>query len=116
MKFCRLCNNMLYMRSEDNVQLQYYCKNCNFSEVEADENLAQPITDLMLASTQQGSKVAFMDNSIKYDVTLPRVNSIICKNPKCTKRPEDDNEVIYIKHDPVQLKFMYFCCKCEHYF
>ena len=32
MKFCQLCDNMLYMKTEDKTQLMYYCKNCIFHD------------------------------------------------------------------------------------
>ena len=115
MKFCQLCDNMLYMKTEDNTQLMYYCKNCNFSTIEDDTNLAQPLMDTVLNPTSTATR-AFIDKSIKHDVTLPRVSNITCKNPNCIKKPDEENEVIYMKHDNVNMNFLYFCCKCETFF
>lgn len=33
MKFCKFCDNMMYVDVEENVNLLYYCKNCNNREV-----------------------------------------------------------------------------------
>ena len=115
MKFCSLCDNMLYMRSDDNVSLTYYCKNCNFSTVEKGDALSVPITDTVYGA-KSTLNIDFNDKGIKHDVTLPRVSNIACKNPNCSRKPEEDNEVIYIKQDPVNLKFVYFCCKCDMFF
>ena len=54
---------------------------------------------------------AFIDKSIKHDVTLPLVRNITCKNPSYTKTPDEENEVIYMKHDNMNMNFLYFCCK-----
>ena len=35
MKFCRKCNNMLYIHSTENVvELKYTCRNCEYKEVD----------------------------------------------------------------------------------
>ena len=109
---------MLYVKTDDNIQLINYCKNCNFSAIEDPSNLAMPLTDSgpLLESRNQETLESYMDPSIKYDVTLPRVNNIVCKNPDCTKKDDEENEVIYIKHDPEKMTFLYFCCKCEAFF
>lgn len=117
MKFCHVCDNMLYVKTEDNMQLINYCKNCNHWAIEDPSNLAMPLTDSgQLLDSKKKELENLMDPSIKYDPTLPRVSNIVCKNPSCTKKPEEANEIIYIKHDPENMNFLYFCCKCEAFF
>lgn len=118
MHFCKICDNMLYVKTEDNMQLINYCKNCNFSAIEDPANLSKPLTDSgpLLDSKNKEMLESYMDPSIKHDPTLPRVSNIACKNPQCTKKPEEANEIIYIKHDAENMKFLYFCCKCEAFF
>jgi hypothetical protein len=118
MRFCELCNNMLYMRTDDDRELTYYCRNCSFAVVESVANLAQPVTDSVYnrdSAATAGAALHF-NKSIKHDVTLPRVNNIPCPNAQCTRRTDEEQEVIYIKKDPVNMRFMYFCCKCDHFF
>jgi aspartate carbamoyltransferase regulatory subunit len=52
---------------------------------------------------------------IKYDPTLPRVNHIKCPNANCSKPKEKDDEVIYIKFNPVKMSYLYCCCYCENF-
>lgn len=110
MKFCNVCDNMLYMNLSKEGNLELYCKNCNYSSVENSTLTA----DLCVASKKFGmdasSFKSFMNPNIKYDSTLPRVNNIKC--PSCN--PEK-NEVIYIKYDHDNMKYIYFCCNCEQF-
>jgi hypothetical protein len=108
---------MLYVKTDDNIQLTSYCKNCTYSIVEDHANLITALTDSgpLLGDGSRDMR-PFMDASVKHDVTLPRVNNIACKNPSCTKNPDDQNQVIYIKHSPENMKFTYFCCHCDYIF
>ena len=65
-------------------------------------------------------KFAFkLANSInqytKHDPTLPRTNNIQCPNKECPSNSNDDvkNEVVYIKFDEKNVKFIYLCCHCD---
>ena len=116
MKFCPVCQNMLYVKTDDNIQLTWYCKNCTYSMVEDSSNLTVALTDTGSIQGDTRDLRPFLDSSIKNDVTLPRVKNISCKNPECTRRGDQDNEVIYIKHDPENMKFTYFCCHCDFVF
>lgn len=57
----------------------------------------------------------YLKPAIKFDPTLPRLNTIECANPLCSKPAGKDNEIIYIKYDHTNLRFMYFCCYCESF-
>lgn len=118
MRFCKVCNNMLYMRTDNNRELTFYCKNCNFSLVEESGNLAEPV---MVNNFEHDDKTyqQYLNKVIRHDVTLPRVSNIACPNKECSTHKagveKEDNEVIYVKHDAVNMKFLYFCCKCERF-
>lgn len=108
MKFCTNCENMLYL-SVDGDKLKQYCKNCNFSIEENYATRAECIVNTN-HEADQGSYTQYMTKNIKYDPTLPRVNNIKC--PHCTPA---QNEVIYLKYDHVNMKYLYFCCHCEEF-
>jgi len=112
---------MLYLslHAQDEKRLMYHCKNCAH-EVDVREEESK--------YGSQGSRTAilgknyiddetkyqqFVNPNIKYDPTLPRLNTIECVNPECNKPHGKDNEVIYVKYDHTNLKFMYYCCFCE---
>lgn len=110
MDFCKLCDNMLYIKIEEEI-LKNYCKNCNFSE-EVDTGVSRIIIE------NNYEEETIIDNSfnsnIKYDPTLPRVNNIKCPNKKCNKEKKDDNEVIFIKYDKTNMKYRYYCVHCDY--
>jgi len=111
MKFCNNCNNMLYLKVEDE-KLVYYCKNCEFSMVD-DSPESKCIMESSLDEDMSNYK-QFVTPYIKFDNTLPRVNNIKCPNPKCTKGAHD-NEVTYIKFNHIKMTYLYYCYHCEHF-
>ena len=46
----------------------------------------------------------------KYDPTLPRINNITCINEKC----KNNKEIIYIRYDKDNMKYLYLCTKCDN--
>ena len=50
----------------------------------------------------------------KDDPTLPRINTILCPNPDCpTNKDGKEREIIYIRYDDVNMKYVYLCYDCE---
>lgn len=138
MKFCEVCANMLYVTIDKDNGLKLYCKNCNFSKIQEKKgnNASIPIStelydqtttkellkdddDLCIMninySDDARSYRQFMTPDIKYDMTLPRVNNIPCPSSSCKGQVTPDSEVIYIKYDHDNMKYLYFCCKCDHF-
>lgn len=114
MKFCEYCENMLYVTVTPDKDLVYYCKNCDNKIIEKKENGSICVIDDN--KIDDVTKYAqYINKNIKYDPTLPHVNNIKCTNPKCTKPSKDENEVIYIKYDFINMKYMYYCCYCEQF-
>jgi len=109
MKFCDTCHNMLYISVEED-NLKHYCKNCNFSTTDNYATRAECIVETNHDVCESGNYKQYMSKYIKYDPTLPRVNNIDC--PSCSTKP---NKVIYIKYDHVNMKYLYYCCHCEHF-
>jgi hypothetical protein len=129
MKFCQQCDNMLYIslrpdeRKDDKpLSLTYSCKHCGYF-VTGDD-----IADEAKAAGREGGDAAVLSidytddqtaykqyatSYITHDPTLPRASHIVCPNAACTRAPEAPNEVIYIKYNQVQLKFMYYCTYCK---
>lgn len=112
MKFCEICDNMLYIQAEtDTTHLKLYCKNCNYSRLESPKEMGDTCVAIKNFASDANSYKNYMTPSIKHDPTLPRVNNIKCpENCKAEK-----NEVIYIKHDHDNMKYLYFCTNCNHF-
>lgn len=112
-KFCTICDNMLYISVSPENNLKHYCRNCGYSDTTSDAQTAlisETTINQDLATYQQ-----YMTKNIKYDVTLPRVNNIKCPYNECKDVKEGESKVIYIKYDSVNMKYIYFCCKCEQF-
>ena len=140
MKFCKVCQNMLYVNihGQNMDNLKYTCKNCNYTEKIQDSSSSQPVLtkryDKTSKTSEQDEKCIMHTNyfddirsfqqyqtkNIKYDMTLPRVNNIPC--PNCEKKKESkigvewkEPEVICVRYDQSNMRYLYFCCHCEHF-
>lgn len=118
MKFCNVCNQMTYVsvREDDEAKpiMSYYCKNCGFTE----DRKASEGSECIIENNYSDDIVSYkqyMNPYIKFDLTLPRVKNIACVNKECTKPKDKDNEVIYIKYDSTNMKFLYHCCYCDSF-
>ena len=96
--------------SVDGENLKSYCKNCNFSTIDNFATHAECILETNHGVAAERNYEQYMNKYIIHDPTLPRVNNIKC--PSCDVQP---NKVIYIKYDHVNMKYLYFCCNCEHF-
>lgn len=124
MKFCTECNNMYYIKidGENSSSLSYYCRNCGHQDVNVDDE------GICVINTQLKKGIHHFEHIVnkytKLDPTLPRVYNIPCPNTECctnikNKEKKENNdtsrEVLYIRYDDSKLKYLYMCCKCDHY-
>ena len=114
MHFCNICNNMYYIRidSKDTNKLIYYCRNCgNEDSLLSVENVSLSKT-YVKKNEQQFSHI--INKYTKLDPTLPRINNILCPNSKCqTNTEEKSREIIYIRYDDINMKYIYMCSTCD---
>jgi DNA-directed RNA polymerase subunit M/transcription elongation factor TFIIS len=114
MKFCTVCDNVYFIKVNDDNDMVYYCKSCgNEDVVKKETGSICIIDDNKVDDSTKYSQ--YMNKYIKYDPTLPRVHNIPCTNAACTKKHDQKDEVIYLKYDPINMKFMYYCVHCEHF-
>ena len=132
MNFCKHCENMLYISVTEDTppKMKFYCKNCNYSFEGSEQDHQHVIShqynshddsaynEKCVSSVNYNidmtSHKQYINPLIKHDQTLPRVNNIVC--PKdCTNGQNKEPEVIYIKYDHENMKYLYFCCNCEHF-
>jgi aspartate carbamoyltransferase regulatory subunit len=113
-KFCSICECFLWLELNDENELVYHCKNC----------------DNIIKHTDTTSSLCVMDNNymedntnyrqyvtkyLKHDPTLPRVNNIKCPNTQCNKPSNEEDEVIFVKYDFQNMKYLYHCTFCEKF-
>lgn len=111
MEFCEVCDNMLYVKTNEEKQLVKYCKHCEFEKIES-SNTAIKISQTIYSEDD----LLYNQNVNKYlrfDPTLRRIRDphIACPNTECSASP-DKNQVIYIKYDSKNMKYLYVCETC----
>lgn len=115
MHFCTECQNMYYIRvdSETSNKLVYYCRHCG------NENTDLSMDSVTVSKTQLIRNEQKYNNIInkytKLDPTLPRINNIKCPNAECdtNKAKGPEPEIIYIRYDDVNMKYIYLCSTCD---
>jgi DNA-directed RNA polymerase subunit M/transcription elongation factor TFIIS len=124
MRFCDNCENMYYIRinADEPNKLVYYCRNCG------NEDTTLEVDNVCVSKTVLKNKdVAAYSTVNKYtklDPTLPRVTNVLCPNEGCSKRSEKginkqsekqekDKEIICIRSDDINMKYMYLCAECD---
>lgn len=113
MKFCSICSNFAYIQLDEENRLQYHCKNCG-NVMDNENNSSVCVVENNHTNDVVNYKT-YMNKYLKYDPTLPRVTNVKCPNSKCSKKEDEPNEVIYIKYDTVNMKYMYHCVYCENF-
>jgi DNA-directed RNA polymerase subunit M/transcription elongation factor TFIIS len=114
MEFCSNCDNMYYIKmSTDGNSLVKYCRNCGNEHENADNHVIVSTTSF---KQSEHSYTNIINQYTKLDPTLPRINTIPCPNASCTSNHEKNStprEVIYIKYDNINMKFIYLCVHCD---
>ena len=86
------------------------CRNCGYQQQE------EPglVMEMTVQEKISDSYKVVLNEFTKKDPRLPHVKNLKCPNDSCPSRqpggPESD--VIYIKYDTANLKFIYLCTHC----
>ena len=113
MHFCSECSNMYYIRisADDSNKLIYYCRNCGH------EDSALNVDNLTITNSQfkkSSSQFTHINKYTKLDPTLPRIKNILCPNAEClTNTKNESREIIYIRYDDTNMKYIYLCSTCD---
>lgn len=114
MHFCKVCQNMYYIRINEVNQLIYYCRNCGDENSDLSmENVVIDHTNLK-KSTQEFGHI--INHYTKLDPTLPRINNVLCPNDTCPTNEDPANnprEIIYLRYDDINLKYVSLCSTCD---
>jgi len=132
MHFCIKCGNMYYIQIDETTEeLIYNCRKCGHKNTE----LINELDNLCVSKTDLKKDTSSIDNIVnqytKLDPTLPRINTIDCPNDTCPSNIPDgadeskkddeapttfqkDKEIVYLRYDDTNMKFVYLCCVCDH--
>jgi DNA-directed RNA polymerase subunit M/transcription elongation factor TFIIS len=97
---------------DDSNKLIYYCRNCgNTDSIISQENVI--VSKIQLKKSEQEFS-HIINKYTKLDPTLPRVNNILCPNIECsTNTKQEQKEIIYIRYDDQNMKYVYVCSTCD---
>ena len=126
MHFCSLCANMYYISITPENELQYYCRNCgNIDNTIASENICVSKVNVKHTTTPQTFSQV-VNKYTKLDPTLPRIHTMRCPNDECSSNQgssggsgsgsagnKPKSEIIYVRYDDTNLKYVYLCAKCD---
>jgi DNA-directed RNA polymerase subunit M/transcription elongation factor TFIIS len=94
----------------DGETLRRICRNCGY---QAEDKKGGLILEIDLKEKiSEGYKI-LMNEFTKQDPTLPHVNTIKCPNTGCESNSGKEKDVIYLKYDAVNMKFLYICNVCD---
>jgi DNA-directed RNA polymerase subunit M/transcription elongation factor TFIIS len=118
MKFCDQCDNMMYMKinDENKNKLNYYCRSCGFEDTTLTEQ-GFCVLDTQIQKKEQKFN-HIVNKYTKLDPTLPRVYNMKCPCETCktnTEKASEPTEIIYMRYDDDNLKYIYICPSCDYY-
>jgi DNA-directed RNA polymerase subunit M/transcription elongation factor TFIIS len=111
------------INSEKTDELAYHCRHCKYRD-----NTTISSNICVLNTTIGKGKMHiehFVNKYTKLDPTLPRIYNLPCPNISCVtndnkneemNKKEKENrsrEVIYIRYNDEDLKYLYICCRCD---
>ena len=117
MKFCTNCDNMYYIKINENNtnQLEYYCRYCKHVDTLVNNEGICIINNKTKQSENTTSSV--VNEYTKLDPTLPRLYNLKCPNVDCNSNQSEfgnkNPEIIYIRIDDSNLKYLYLCSHCD---
>ena len=108
MKFCQVCENMYYLKiSASGNELTEYCRNCGHTETD--------VSTICIETTEEtDSGEKYINRYTKLDPTLPRIQKMPCPNSQCDSNRDTPSEIILIRYDTANLKYLYLCSICDH--
>mgnify|MGYP001226293593 FL=1 len=111
-EFCKNCDNLLFLYSEEDEKKLYYgCKTCGEKQAKVvNQCIYNNTYDIDLSETINSNQF------LKEDVTLPTIKdnpNIKCPNADCESVGKDDSEIVYIKYDGENMKYLYVCKSCQ---
>ena len=134
MRFCPKCDNMFYVclwqpvasgaaavTTEDTGSanaaevLRYYCRQCRTTDDGAEGEWTVVVDSDVCREKKRFEHM--VNPYTKFDPTLPALKNVPCPNAACASNTDEgvraSNEVIYVRYDDDNLKYLYLCSTCD---
>lgn len=110
MKVCSTCQNMYIMKLQPDGALVWKCLTCGVEEPQVGGCLL--VETLVQERSSEGYRI-LLNEFTRQDSTLPHVKSVKCPKANCASNGSGtERDVIYIKYDAINMKYMYICNIC----
>ena len=110
MKVCSTCQNMYVMRFQTDGTLTWKCLTCGVEENQ--EGGCLLVETLVQQRSSEGYRI-LLNEFTRQDPTLPHVKNIKCPKGECASNAKGaERDVIYIKYDQLNMKYIYICNVC----
>ena len=111
--FCKQCQNMTFLYTDEDKKLVHHCKACLSSEPYSKNNNC--IYSIQFKK-YDNSEYINSNPYVTHDITLPKIKNnpnIKCVNPECISITETKEcDITYIKYDMENMKYIYICNHC----
>jgi len=110
-RFCPTCRYYLYLQVEGEDQSLFrICRNCGHKEEDVKGGL---VMEMMIRERAAEGYKILLNEYTRQDPRLPHLKTIPCPDPACdSNHGKVPSDVIYIKHDAVNMLYMYICDVC----
>ena len=109
LKFCPTCRTYLCFEVQDN-SCSLQCRTCGYREAQTKGGLVSEI--YVKERTSEAHKI-ILNEFTRQDPTLPHSRDMKCPNGSCASNVGSaERDVIYLKYDAENLKFLYICNVC----
>jgi DNA-directed RNA polymerase subunit M/transcription elongation factor TFIIS len=108
---CPICEN--YMPLNMGEILSRVCRNCGHKQ---EEQKGLVMETIIQEKASEGYRV-FLNEFTREDPRLPHLKTIPCPNKEScpTRTGGEETDTIYIKYDPVNMKYLYICNVCKNH-
>ena len=111
--FCKQCQNMTFLYTDESKNLIHHCKACLYSEPYLKKNNC--IYSIQFKK-YDNSEYINSNPYVTHDITLPKIKNnpnIKCINSECPSiKDSKECDITYIKYDMENMKYIYICNHC----
>ncbi len=118
---CPKCHNYMKLgpaetvSAEENPDVSEFkvnrmCVTCGHTQ----EEKKGLVMEIIINEKDSDAYKLFVNEHTKDDARYPHIKTLKCPNGECMSRqPGGSSDVIYIKYDTVNMKFLYICTTCN---